>query len=135
MGILYVLVLILSVTFVYGMSEPAQIPPELRNLKAKVEDTKGVVHELKAFRCNEGAALKFKRGSLDYTLSLVSIKSIRVLGVEDGSVRVMVHLKDGKVEGFHLPSSTRCSAQTEVGNVEFYITDVKNIELYQGEAK
>ncbi len=129
------LLLFLIPFLTYGMSEPAQIPPELRNLKARVRDTKGVVHELRAFRCNEGATLKFKRGSLDYTLSLSSIKSIKVLQVEGGSVKVLVLLKDGKRESFELPPSTRCTAQTDVGNVSFYITEVKSIELYQGEVK
>ncbi len=129
------LALLFVVTFVYAMSEPAQIPPELRNLRVKVIDAKGVVHELKDFRCNEGGSLKFKRGSLSYTLSLSSIKSIKVLGVEDGNVRVLVRLKDGNEEHFELPSSTRCTARTDVGNVSFYVNEVKSIELYQGEVK
>jgi len=135
MKVLRSLLLVFSALIIYGMSEPAQVPPELRDLRAEVKDSKGVVHKLTAFRCNDGATLKFKRGSLDYTLSLTSIRSIEVLGAEDGSVKVLVRLKDGRKESFELPSSTRCTAQTDVGSVSFYITEVKSIELEQGEVK
>ena len=135
MKVLQPLILLFLALLIYGMSEPAEIPPELRSLKAKVVDKKGVTHQLTAFKCNDGATLKFRKGSLDYTLSLTSIRSIEVLGVEDGNARVSVQLKDGKKESFELPSSTRCTAQTEVGNVSFYITEVKSIELLRGEVK
>jgi hypothetical protein len=133
MRILRLILITLIPLIVYSMSEPAQIPPELKKLRAKVVDKKGVVHELVAFRCNEGSVLKFKKGSLDYTLSLSSVKTIEVVGQEDGYTEVVVKLKDCKKDTFLIPSSTRCSAQSDVGDVSFYMNEVKRIELYRGE--
>ncbi len=129
------LTLSLVSVFLLSMSEAPEIPPELRNLKAKVQDVKGVVHELTAFRCNEGATLKFRKGSLDYSISLSSVRSIEVVGMDEEGVKVKVRMKDGSTETFLLPASTRCTAQTKTGNVSFYINEVRKIELIQGEGR
>jgi len=116
------------------MSEPANLPPELRNLKVKVLDSKGVIHELTALKCSEGGSLKLRKGSLDYTISLTRIRKINVLGVKDNSVKVELLLKDGKREFFYMPSTTKCTAVSDVGGVSFYISEIKSIEV-KGEQK
>ena len=128
------LVSVLSL-FLLGMSEPASLPPELKHLKAKVVDIKGVEHNLKGLVCNQGGSIKFKKGSLDYTLPLSSLRKIEILSEEEGSVSVRVTLKDGKKEILNLPSSTRCTADSDVGSVSFYINEVKSVELFRGERK
>ncbi len=120
---------------IYGMSEPAHIPPELKNIGVKVTDAKGVVHELRGFRCNEGSSLKLKKGTLDYTVSLSSVKSITVMGIQEGVVKIKVEFKNGRKEIFDMPSSTRCVSESEVGGVSFYISEIKKVELQQGEIK
>ncbi len=135
MGVFRLFILIAIVLLVSSMSEPLQVPPELRNLRAKVIDRKGVVHELTSFMCNEGGSLKFKKGTLDYNVSLSSIKSMETKGEEEGRVKVLVSFRDGKKEEFELPSSTRCTAQSDTGSVSFYINEVKKIELLQGDRR
>lgn len=125
---------ILPVLLSLSMSEPTSLPPELRNLKVKVLDSKGVVHELTSLKCNEGGNLKLKRGSLDYTLPFTDVQKIKVLEVSGGEVKVELLLKDGKRETFEMPSSTRCTAVSDVGNVNFYISEIRSIEV-EGEQK
>jgi len=127
--------LVLLIPLIVGMSEPVSLPPEVKNLRAKVLDSKGVEHRLKGLFCNQGEALKFKKGSITYSLSLSSIKGIEVLGQEEGNVRVRVTLRNGKEEVFSLPSSVRCSGESDVGGASFYISEVKSIQFYQGEER
>ncbi len=127
--------LILITPLLVGMSEPASVPPEVKNIKAKVLDKKGVEHQLKEFSCGEGASLEFRKGTLDYTISLSSIERIEVLGENSGNVKVKVRLRSGKEEVFDLPSSVRCTAYSEVGSVSFYINEVKSIEIIKGEER
>ena len=126
---------LILIPLLLSMSEPASVPPEMKNLRAKVVDRKGVEHQLRGLVCNQGGTVKFKKGTVDYTLSLSSIRMIEVLGEEEGSVRVRVKLKDGEEEVFNLPSSTRCTADSDVGSVSFYINEIKSIELSQGEER
>jgi len=132
----FVLSLSLLATFLLlSMSEPAELPPELRSLKAKVVDAKGVVHNLSSFSCNNGATLKFKKGSVNYMLPITSIKRLEVIGAEDGGVKVKVTLSEGKQGEFSLSTSTRCKGMADMGSVAFYINEVKSIELSKGETK
>ncbi len=125
-----------SVTaYVWGMSEPPPVPKEIKEARIRVVDLKGVVHNLRNLRCDEGSVLKFGRGTLSYSLSLSSIRKIEVLGSEEGVVKVRVQLEDGKGEVFELPSSTRCTADSEVGSVSFYVNEVKSVEILKGERK
>jgi len=71
----------------------------MKNLRAKILDRKGIKHELKGLVCDQGETIKFRKGSLNYILSLSSIKRM------------------------------------EVGNVSFYINEVKSVELIQGEER
>lgn len=129
------LTVILHIPFLLSMSEPVSLPPEVKKVKAVVVDNKNVKHSLRGLSCGRGSVMKFKKGTLDYTLSLTSIKEMEVLGEEEGSVRVRVKLRNGKEEVFDLPSSTRCTAESEVGNVGFYINEIRSIELLQGEER
>ncbi len=128
------LVLLSVTTLVVGMSEPSGVPPEVRNIKARVEDSKGVVHELSSFRCGSGAHMRFKKGSATYTIPLTSIKTFSVLGVRDGKAEVEVALKSGKREKLTISSSTICSGVADSGAVEIYVSDIKKVEL-KGESK
>jgi len=118
-----------------GMSEPVNVPSEVKNLKAKVVDAKGVEHELGELVCGRGGAIRFEKGSLDYTVPLTSIKRLEVLEEDGTSVRVRVVLKGGKEEIFSVPSSTKCTADSEVGSVSFYINEIKSLELFPGEER
>ena len=129
-----VLPVILLTPLLLSMSEPASVPPEVKKLRAKVLDLKGVEHSLKEFSCG-GESLEFRKGTLDYTVSLPSIERIEVLGENSGSVKVRVKLRSGKEEVFELPSSVRCTAYSELGSVSFYINEVKSIEIIKGEEK
>lgn len=127
-------ILSFCVTLLWSMSEPASLPPELKDAKVKVVDTKGVAHELKAFRCG-GSDIKFKKGNLSYKVALSSIRKMEVLSVEDGNVKIAVEMEGGKKETFELPSSTRCDAESEVGSVSFYISEIKTVEVKRGERR
>ncbi len=129
----YLLVtLFLASVLLVSMAERSQVPPELRNLKALVKDSKGVSHELTSLRCGDGASLKLKKGNLDYYVSLSSIKSIEVLGQDGEAVRVKLSLRDGSSETLHISSSTRCTAQSKLGTVSFYINEVRSVKLIKG---
>ncbi len=135
MGSLIPYVLLMISFLIAGMSEPAHTPPELRDLRVKLIDSEGVLHELTAFRCGDGGILRLKRGSVSYSIPLSSVKEIEVLELEDTYAKVKLHLKDGSEEILKLPSSMKCSAQSKLGIVSFYIEEVKRIELVQGESK
>ena len=126
-------VLIAGVPLLLGMSEPVSIPPEVRNMSVTVEDTEGTVHRLRGLNCGEGASLTLKKGALDYSVSLSQIKEIRVLGVRGGEATLSVLFKDGKKEKFSVTSSLKCTSESEVGTVDFYIGEVRRISL--GEVK
>lgn len=128
------LLLLMPALLSLSMSEPASLPPELRNLKVKVLDSKGVVHELTTLKCNEGINLKLKRGSLEYTIPFTEVRKIEVVEVAEDRTKVELTLKDGKRETFYTSSSTRCTAISDVGNVSFYISEIKSIEV-EGEQK
>ncbi len=123
------LILASLIFILYGMSEPARISPELKNLKVRVTDVKGVVHELKGFSCNDKGVLRLKRGSLDYTIPLSSVKRLKVINLKEGSARVEILMEDGSKEVFEISSSTRCRADSDVGSVSFYIGKVREIEF------
>ncbi len=123
-----------AVILLAGMSEPSSVPPEVRSISAKVEDSKGVVHEIGSFRCGSGAHMRFKKGSATYTIPITSIKTFSVLGVQDGRAEVEVVLKKGKREKLTISSSTICSGVTDSGAVEIYISDIKKADI-KGESE
>ena len=129
-----VLPLILTAPLLVSMSEPASVPPEVKKLKAKVLDGRGVEHELREFSCG-GSSLEFRKGTLDYTVPLSSIERIEVLGENPGSVKVRVKLRSGKEEVLELPSSVRCTAYSDLGSVSFYINEVRSVEILKGEER
>jgi len=125
---------LLAAPLLYSMSEPAEIPPELRDLKVKVTDAEGVTHSLRGFRCGDGV-LRLKRGALSYNISLSTVRKITLLSASEGIARVRVEFRDGGSEEFSVPASTKCESESDVGNVSFYISEIREIELQQGESR
>jgi len=132
---LLLIVLSLASVLLMSMAERTEMPPELRNIKALVKDSKGLSHQLNSLRCGDGTSLKFKKGSLTYSLPLSSIKSLEVLNREGDYVKAKVKLQDDSSEIFYIYSGTRCSARSKVGSVNFYINEVRKIELFKGESR
>ena len=126
--------ILLVAPLLMSMSEPASVPPEVKKLRAKVLDLKGVEHNLKEFSCG-GGSIEFRKGTLDYTVPLSSVERMEILGENSGSVKVRVKLRSGKEEVFELPSSVRCTAYSDLGSVSFYINEIRNVEIIKGEER
>ncbi len=127
--------LLLSFTPVlYGMSEPAPIPSELKEVKIRITDAQGVSHSLKGIRCSDGT-LRLKRGALSYSVPLSSVRRITSLSSAGGNVRVRVEFVDGSAEEFEISATTRCVSESRVGTVSFHMAEIREMELLQGESR
>jgi len=127
--------LLLSFTPVlYGMSEPASVPSELREVKVRITDMQGVSHSLKGIRCSDGT-LRLRRGTLSYSIPLSSIRKITSLSSADGNVRIRVEFRDGSAEEFEISATARCVSESRAGTVSFYMAEIREIELLQGESR
>ncbi len=118
---------------VLAMGEQVSAPPQVKKNVAKVVDRDGVSHTIKGLVCGSGGEIRFRKGSIDYRVSQVSISRLTVLkrGSEDVSVRVL--FEDGDREEYMVSSSLRCTAETDRGSVDFYIDEVREITFERSE--
>jgi hypothetical protein len=124
----------LSIPFIaMAMGEGRSVPPELKKVRSTVIDKEGVTHRFTGLVCGDGGEIRFKRGAVDYRLSLTSIEKIEVIKTSGSESSVEVTLADGKKEKYTVSSSLRCVAQTDSGKADFYISDVKSITFHRGE--
>ncbi len=116
------------------MSESAGIPQELGNVRIRVKDLQNVVHTLRGLSCGKNGILSFKKGTLNYNIPISSIKKISLISKSEERVKLKVTF-NGKAEEFEMSANTRCFSRSEIGTVSFYIKEIKEIELLQGETK
>jgi len=99
-----------------------------------VTDTQGVSHDLRGLECSDGI-LRLKRGALDYSIPLSSVRRIVVLSSAADRVRLRVEFKEGSSEEFEASVSTRCISRSKAGSVSFYMSEIREMELLQGEGR
>lgn len=113
----------------WGMSEPASLPSELRSVPVVVVDSEGTTHELLGLRCEGRGELELRKGNVDYKLSLLSVRRIEVIGEDGEKIRLKVTMKGGKSGEFFVERSLKCSAESDIGEVSFYLGDVRTVEI------
>ncbi len=119
----------LLLPFILSMGEPAGSYINTSDLSVRVTDRSGEVHELKGLRCTGGYELSFKKGELRYKVPLEDIKKLEVLSVEEERIKVRVILRNGKSDVLFIDSSIKCYSLSSMGEVDFYISDIKTLEI------
>lgn len=128
------LLLALLPALIFGMAEPPNALSETKDVKVLVIDRKGTNHILKSPMCGGRPYLKVNKGTLEYSISLKSVKRIVVGNVKGDSVELIIETKDGKTDTFTAPAFTLCTMESNLGKVSFSLKDVKEIIL-QGEGR
>ncbi len=125
--LLYILIL--------GVAEPVRVPRETENITVEVIDTSGQLHKLKGISCNGKSYLRVKKGSVEYSIALKSLKEVNVERKKGSLVTVSVVMRDGLKDTFNVSASTVCMSESKLGEATFYIKNVKRIILKHGERR
>jgi hypothetical protein len=121
--------------FILGAAEPVRVPKETQSITIDVIDRAGKVHRLKGISCNGRSYLRVRKGSVEYSISLKSLKEIKVLESKGMDTSVRVVLLDGTSDNFKVSSSTICMSESKLGEASFYIKNIQSITFRHGEGK
>ncbi len=123
--------LLFTLPFLLSMAEPVKD----KNLLIEVEDREGIRHNLRGLACNGKDYIKVKEGALEYAVGFKSLKSVEVLSQEGQNLRVRLSFKQGSVKEYLIPTTVHCKAVSDVGDVSFYLKDIKVIFISTEEKK
>ncbi len=121
--------------FILSTAEPVRVPKETQDIAIDVVDRSGKVHMLKGISCNGRSYLRVKKGSVEYSISLKSLKEIKVLETKGMDTTVRVILRDGTSDNFRVSSSTICMSESKLGEATFYIKNIQSITFRHGEKR
>ncbi len=135
MGRLSALAFLAFSILLMSVAEPVRVPRETQNIVIDVVDSEGKVHRLKGISCNGKGYLRVRKGSVEYSISLKSIKEIKVLEKGPNKVLLRVITLDGVSDNFNVSPSTICMSESKIGEANFYIKNVQSITFRHGEKK